>query len=132
MPQRDESDMEGVTRAVNRAVVSEMRNDILDLRADIVRLESAVDATERLLGDLRSVTGRLEGEMRILVASYERAAALASGQALADLEIRRTGEIAAIEESKNDRKHRRELVIKLAAGVTGLWAIISALLARGC
>lgn len=109
-----------------------LKDDIDDLRRDLNRVEAAVDDAERVLGDLRATAGRLEGEMRILVLAYERSAQLASGQALADLEIRRTGELAAIDEAKADRKHRRELVLKLAAGATGLWAILSAVLARGC
>lgn len=124
MPQ-NRSDLEVMERDV-------IRDDIVDLRRDLTRLEAALDATERLVGDLRSVTGRLEGEMRILVVAYERAAALASGQALADLEIRRTSELTAIAEVQSDRKHKRDLVLKLAASATGLWAILSAMLARGC
>lgn len=123
MPHR--TDLELVER-------DDLRDDIESLRRDLTRLETAVDGAERLLGDLRSVTGRLEGEMRILIVSYERSAALASGQALADLEIRRTSELTAIAEVQNDRKHRRDLVLKLAASATGLWAILSAVLARGC
>lgn len=123
MPHR--TDLELVER-------DDLRDDIDSLRRDLTRLEAAVDGAERLLGDLRSVTGRLEGEMRILIVSYERSAALASGQALADLEIRRTSELTAIAEVQNDRKHRRDLVLKLAASATGLWAILSAVLARGC
>lgn len=123
MPHR--TDLELVER-------DDLRDDIDDLRRDLIKIEAAVDGAERLIGDLRSVTGRLEGEMRILIVAYERAAALASGQAFADLEIRRTSELTAIAEVQNDRKHKRDLVLKLAASATGLWAILSAVLARGC
>lgn len=132
MPPDEDPEGMGVIRAAGRTVVTELRDDIVELRADLVRLECAVDSAERLLGDLRQVTGRLEGEMRILVVAYERAAVLSSSQALADLEVRRTSELEVIGERSAGRKHRRELALKLAAGATGLWAILSALIGHGC
>lgn len=116
---------DGVVADVQREVTGE-------LRRDVDRHETKLDGHGNRIGDLGAQVGRLEGEVRMLVIAYERTTSLAIGQATSDLEVRRTQELAVIEDRTLRIKHRREIAIKLLALLTGLWGILSAVLAHQC
>jgi len=87
---------------------------------------------EDTVGDLREDVAKLEGQMGILVSSYERTAAQAAANAAAELEIRKANALAEIVERKASGAARRQVLLKLAAILTGVWAIVSSMLASRC
>jgi hypothetical protein len=105
---------------------------LVELRKDIDRLEQRIDAQEAVVGAMRQALGKLEGEAAILVASFDRSAGVVMAEAQARVDVRKTQELAVVEEVKLSRQHRRQLAVKGAAVLTGLWAIIASALASRC
>lgn len=102
-----------------------------ELRADVDRMREELDSLTGQISTDRPKLARIEGELAHLVRAYERAASVATSQVLADLEIRKTGQMAEAEAKREARKDRRQLVAKLAATGSGLFAIISAMISAG-
>ncbi|HKQ65973.1 MAG TPA: hypothetical protein VJZ73_13245 [Methylomirabilota bacterium] len=139
MPGKDrdsDDDPGGVVVAIQRAPIAEVRRDVQDVRADVVRLEVRVEDHDQHIGDLRERTALTEGRVEHLVDAYQRAANVVASQATADAEVRRAGAVAEIRERERQGKHRRtiqrELIFKAITVAMGLWAIVSSILAARC
>ena len=122
--------------AIQRVQIAEVRGDVQEVRADVVRLEVRVDDHDKRIGDLREKAALTEGRVLHLVGAYERAATVATSQATTDLEIRRVAAVADIRERERGSKYRRaiwrELIFKAITVAMGLWAIASSILAARC
>jgi hypothetical protein len=113
--------------------VDEVQREVTgELRRDVERHEHKLEGHSDRIGDLAAQLGQVKGEVRLLVMHYERTTALVVQQAASELEVRKTQELAVIEDKALRIKHRREVAIKLLAVLTGLWGILSALLAHRC
>jgi septal ring factor EnvC (AmiA/AmiB activator) len=122
--------------AVQRASISEVRREVEDLRDDTARIERRVDDHADKIGDLRESHARVTGEVTHLVRAYERAASVATTQALTELEVRKADALAAIRDRGLERKHRRavsrELIFKAVTIAMGLWALVYSMLQARC
>ena len=118
--------------ALRRAV------DSVDERVDrvddwIARVDERVDELADRIGDIREDHARMSGEVKHLVMAYEKAATVSTAQVMTDIEVRKAAAIAEIENRTAMAVHRRaimrELIFKAIAIATGIWAIVSSLIA---
>lgn len=89
------------------------------------------DEFERLEGvviNLGVAMARIEGEMIYIRRSFDVHERLEASEVAAALEVRKTAALERIRNTGAEQNHRRELVLKAMAILTGLGAIIGAIL----
>src|SRR5262245_34328605 len=108
-----------------------------ELHADIRGVMSKVDGLVASLMSVSSQTAEMAGQVKILVGDREvdrqERSVLRAETVRAELEIRKTTELAEVDERKKSGEHRRAVALKVLAGIAVAWGTLSAaLLSRGC
>ncbi len=125
--------LERVDRRVK--VTGQAQLDRVDLLRSDVNLR--IDGLATGLMELAAATATLGGKLDVILADraveQREISAVRVESARAEIEIRKTGAFASIEETKARRAHWRLVSLKALAAVGVVWAVLSTtLLSRGC
>lgn len=111
--------------AIRRVVEGELREEVKGITLRVSRLEVDV-------ADVRELSARVDGQMTLLVSMHNRMAEAEAARERNELEVQRVERLTEIRERRDRGKGRRELALKAAGVLTGLMAIVSAMIGHGC
>lgn len=124
MSEADERDYSDELRVIQRVATTQVAEDVAKLEDRVGRLERKVDR----LGELPASVARIEATVKMIADSRERRAIVETEARVEEIEVRKTGKIAAIRDQRDARKARRAMMVAITAAA----ATIATALATRC
>ncbi len=127
MSEADERDYSDELRVIQRVATTQVAEDVAKLEERVGRLEHKIDR----LDELPAAVARIETTVQVIADSRERRAIIETEARVEEIEVRKTGKIAAIRDQRDAKKARRAMMVAItAAGATIATALATAMATR--
>jgi len=123
MSEGNKRDYSDELRVIRRVETAQVMEDVDKLHERVNRLEHKVDR----LDELPAAVARIETTVKMIADSRERRAIIETEARVEEIEIRKTGKIAAIRDQRDARKARRAMMVAITAAAA---TIATALVTR--
>ncbi len=123
MSDADQRDFADELRVIRRMETAQVMDDVAKLEDRVDRIELKVDR----LSELPAAMARIETVVKVIADSRERRAILETEARVEEIEVRKTGKIAAIRDQRDAKKARRAMLVAITAAAA---TIATALVTR--